>query len=409
MATAVRKNLIITTHYCPLVGGAQTVYDAIASTHPADFDVLTASKDYTTGEKVPGSEGFDHGAPYSITRLEELRTPLASGRVGLVRRTLMVFQDRLLRYKIVRYLKRLSKKKSYEIIVLGALDALGWMVAPLRLIYPDAKIVIYTHGEEISQACYSSRAEQRRRAALQAADGVVAVSSFTAGLIASKYGVEPGRIEQVTNGVDLATFDSLPRANARPHFGLGNGPLVLAVGRLVPRKGFDVLVEAWPRILAAVPGAELAIAGTGPLSASLKAAAERVEMNGSVHMLGFVPDEMLPSLYASADLFAMPNRTMPDGDTEGFGLVFLEAAAAGTPSVGGNAGGAVDAIIDGETGRLVDGTDAGAVAFAISELLNDEVTRKRMGEAARAHAQTQGWDGKAEQLINFFKRLREEG
>lgn len=392
-----------------MVGGAQTVYDAVASARPADFDVLTASRDYTTGQKVPGAEEFDNNAPYPIARLEDLRPPLVSGQVGLGKRVLMALQDRLLRRKIVQHLKQLSIENSYEIIVLGALDALGWMVAPLRAIYPDAKVVIYTHGEEISQTTYSPRADQRRREALQAADGVVAVSSFTAGLLASKYGVAPGRIEQVTNGVDLSMFESLPRENARPHFGLGNGPLVLAVGRLVPRKGFDMLVEAWPRILAAVPGAELAIAGTGPLSASLKAAAERPEMNGSVHMLGFVPDEMLPSLYASADLFAMPNRTMPDGDTEGFGLVFLEAAAAGTPSVGGNAGGAVDAIIDGETGKLVDGTDTGAVAFAVSELLNDEVSRKRMGEAARAYALTQGWDGKAEQLVKFFNRLREEG
>lgn len=409
MAGNVRKYLIITTHYCPLVGGAQTVYHAIASAKPADFDVLTASKDYTSGQEVRGTEEFDNNASYSISRLEELRPPLISGRVGLARRALMALQDKLLRRKVLRYLKQQSTEKSYEIIVLGALDALGWMVEPLRTIYPAAKIVIYTHGEEISQACYSSRAEERRRQALVAADGVVAVSSFTAGLLASKYGVVPGRIEQVTNGVDLATFDSLPRENARPHFGLGNGPLVLAVGRLVPRKGFDILIEAWPRILAAVPGAELAIAGTGPLSDSLKAAADRPELNGSVHLLGFVPDDMLPSLYASADLFTMPNRTMPDGDTEGFGLVFLEAAGAGTPSVGGNAGGAVDAIIDGETGRLVDGNDPGAVAFAISELLNDEVTRKRMGEAARAHALTQGWDVKAEQLVNFFNRLREEG
>ncbi|WP_068306935.1 glycosyltransferase family 4 protein [Kordiimonas lacus] len=362
-----------------------------------------------TGQIVGGVGEFDHSALYSITRIEELRPPLVSGRVGVLRRAWMAVQDRLLRRKVIAYLKQTLSKKSYQTIILGALDALGWLVEPLRAIFPDTKIVIYTHGEEISQACYSARAEERRRRALKAADGIVAVSSFTADLLARKYGVDPERIELVTNGVDLDTYDRLPKENVRPHFGLGHGPLVLAVGRLVPRKGFDVLIEAWPRILAAVPGAQLAIAGTGPLSEALKAAAERPEMNASVHMLGFVKDEMLPSLYASADLFAMPNRTMPDGDTEGFGLVFLEAAAAGTPSVGGKAGGAVDAILDGQTGRSVDGEDVGAVAYAITDLLNDEVTRKRMAEAAHAHALTQGWDSKADQLLKFFKRLRDEG
>jgi phosphatidylinositol alpha-1,6-mannosyltransferase len=392
-----------------LVGGAQTVYDAVATSKPDEFEVFTALKDYTTGQIVEGVGEFDHSALYSITRIEELRPPLVNGRVGVLRRAWMAVQDRLLRRKVIAYLKQTSLEKSYQTIILGALDALGWLVEPLRAIFPDTKIVIYTHGEEISQACYSARAEERRRRALKTADGVVAVSSFTAGLLTSKYGVDPERIELVTNGVDLDTYDRLPKENVRPHFGLGHGPLVLAVGRLVPRKGFDVLIEAWPRILAAVPGAQLAIAGTGPLSEALKAAAERPEMNASVHMLGFVKDEMLPSLYASADLFAMPNRTMPDGDTEGFGLVFLEAAAAGTPSVGGKAGGAVDAILDGQTGRSVDGEDVGAVAYAITDLLNDEVTRKRMAEAAHAHALTQGWDSKADQLLKFFKRLRGEG
>lgn len=408
MTTVAAKHIIITTHYCPLVGGAQTVYDALASAQPDKIEILTSSTDYTTGQKVAGWEEFDASAPYSIIRLEEMRPPLVEGPVGFFKRLSMAACDLLLRRRIVGRLKRLSKEKSYETIVLGSVDGLGWMMRPLRKLFPDAKIVIYTHGEEISQQAYSVRADQRRGYALRAADGVVTVSSFTAGLLTSKYGVPRERIELVTNGVDLAIFDSLPQGNIRSYFGLKSGPLVLGVGRLVRRKGFDTLLAAWPRILAAVPGAQLAIAGTGPLSEELKAAAARPEMGGSVHMLGFVADEMLPSLYASADLFAMPNRTMPDGDTEGFGLVFLEAAAAGTPSVGGNAGGAVDAILDGETGRLVNGEDPGAVAFAISELLNDEVTRRRMGEAARSHALTQGWDDKAKQLLSFFKRLQEE-
>ncbi|NVJ71417.1 MAG: glycosyltransferase family 4 protein [Alphaproteobacteria bacterium] len=306
-----------------------------------------------------------------------------------------------IKFHILKALKGLIRRRNYTSVCIGSLDALGWLVGWLR----HVKVVIYVHGEEVSQEAYSKRAEARRRKALQSADGIIAVSHFTADLIAKKYGVDPEKIEVVTNGVDLSRFEEKPTENVRTQFGLGHGPLVLAVGRLVPRKGFDKLLEAWPRVLASVPEAQLAIGGTGPLGEQLAAEARQPEMGESVHMLGFVPDEVMPSLYASADLFAMPNRTMPDGDTEGFGLVFLEAAAAGTPSIAGNAGGAVDAVLDGETGRLVDGEDVSAIAYAITDLLTDEVTRKRMGEAARKHALTQGWPDKAQQILAFLDRL----
>ena len=110
---------------------------------------------------------------------------------------------------------------------------------------------------------------------------------------------------------------------------------------------------------------------------------DELGISKSVQLLGHVSDGQLPSLYASADVFAMPNRTLPDGDTEGFGLVFLEAAAAGTPSIAGRAGGAVDAVLDGKTGLLVDGTDIGAISFAVTEFLTNEVRCGEMADAAR--------------------------
>ncbi len=396
--------LIVTTHYRPLTGGAQAVYDALAAARPGRFAVLTSCRDYAAGRDAAGWQDFDERAPYKIIRLAAMRPDLLGSDPGVLARARSFFEARLLRRRVLKAVLDAVRATEAPVVCIGALDALGWLVGPVRE-KAGVPVVIYTHGEEISQKAYSARAEADRGAALRAADGIVAVSSFTAGLIAEKYGVPEQDIKWLGNGVDLARFTHRPTANVRMQHGLGAGPLVLAVGRLVPRKGFDRLLDAWPRVVAAVPEAQLAIAGKGPIEGELKEKAGRAEMKGSVHMLGFVADEMLPSLYATADIFTMPNRTMPDGDTEGFGLVFLEAAAAGTPSVGGRAGGAVDAIIDGKTGLLVNGEDPGAIAFALTDLLQDEVKRLKMADAAHAHAQNEAWDRKADEFLAWLEGI----
>jgi phosphatidylinositol alpha-1,6-mannosyltransferase len=293
-----------------------------------------------------------------------------------------------------------ARKPEVGAICIGALDALGWLVPALAK-RTGLPVFLYTHGEEISQRAYAAKAERARASALRAAEGVLTVSHFTAGLLAEKYHVPADRIGVVTNGVNLQAFAGIGAADVRQQLGLGAGPLVLALGRLVPRKGFDRLLAAWPNIRAAVPTAELALAGTGPMQEDLQALAAQAETGGGVHMLGHVADDLMAPLFASADLFAMPNRTMPDGDTEGFGLVFLEAAACGTPSVGGRAGGAVDAVRDGETGVLVDGDDIASIAAAVTGLLHDDGRRTAMGAAAKRYAASQGWPEKAKEVLGF--------
>lgn len=396
-----QKCLMVTTHYRPLIGGAQAVYDALATAAPDRFAVLTASSDPATGLEVEGWRDFDASAPYAIHRINALRAPLLTGRVTLFTKLRSRLRERAIRREVVRAVDAELKGGEYGAVCIGALDALGWLV-PLLQKRGDIPVYIYTHGEEISQKPYSDSADEARKQALQAASGIVAVSSFTAALITEKYGVPASRVRTITNGVDLERFCDRPAENVRRHLGLDLGPLVLSLGRLVERKGFDKLIEAWPRIQTAVPQARLAIAGTGPQEAALQAAAAEQNTGDSITFLGRVAAEMLPSLYASADLFVMPNRTMPDGDTEGFGLVFLEAAASGTPSVGGAAGGAVDAVSHGNTGLLVDGWDVSAIAFAVTDMLTDEVKRKSMGQAAMAFARTQGWSAKAAEALSFF-------
>jgi phosphatidylinositol alpha-1,6-mannosyltransferase len=177
------------------------------------------------------------------------------------------------------------------------------------------------------------------------------------------------------------------RRDARARFGLpDDGLVVLGLSRLVPRKGFDVLLRAAGRLRRARPELVVAIAGGGRDRARLERIA--TEANAPARFLGRVDDEHLPDLYGSADVFAMVCRDRWFGlEQEGFGIVFLEAAAAGVPALAGASGGAPEAVCDGVTGFVVDPPDdLDATAAALARLLDDAGLRQGMGAAARTRA-----------------------
>ena len=205
------------------------------------------------------------------------------------------------------------------------------------------------------------------------ADAIVANSRFTRDLLIQA-GVER-RVSVVHLGIDDAPID---RARAVQ-------PTILSVGRLVPRKGFDKVIEALPQVLAAFPAARYEIVGSGPQQAELEALAVRCGVRGRVDFLGPLADAHLQAAYGRAWCFALPVRAEGD-DVEGFGLVYLEAAIARLPAIGGRGSGADDAIEPGQTGLLVDGTSSEEVAAAILTLLRDPARAAIMGEHGRARA-----------------------
>jgi phosphatidyl-myo-inositol dimannoside synthase len=199
-----------------------------------------------------------------------------------------------------------------------------------------------------------------------------------------------GAVVEIPPGVDPATITPLRAAErraVRSRLGLAGAPLVVSVSRLVPRKGMDVLIGAANRLGASYPDLALAIAGEGRERARLErlAAASPV----SVSLLGHVSDEDRAALLAAGDVFAMACRNRWVGlEQEGFGMVFLEAAAAGVPQIAGDSGGAPEAVLDGVTGLVVEDPGApGAVASALRTLLADPARRRRMGRAARSRVQ----------------------
>ncbi|MDI3260765.1 MAG: glycosyltransferase family 4 protein [Sinobacteraceae bacterium] len=265
-----------------------------------------------------------------------------------------------------------------------------------------ARAATYVHGLDLAVSHPLYRALWRP--ALRRMDRVVANSRPTAAL-ARSIGIDPARIGIVHPGVELPT--ALPDAQAiaafRHEHALGNRPLLLSVGRLSERKGLREFVErALPRIVAAVPDALLLVVGDVPKDAlragsqspeSIRLAARRAGVENNVRLLGLLDETSLANAYRAADVHVFPIRQLAN-DPEGFGMVAIEAAAHGLPTVAYATGGVVDAVADGVSGRLVPPGDATAFAHAVLELLAQPLEEAGI----RVFAERFHWDA-------FGKRL----
>jgi phosphatidyl-myo-inositol dimannoside synthase len=244
--------------------------------------------------------------------------------------------------------------------------------------------LVYAHGNDILRVLQGIW--PRQRTDLQAADRIVANSRFTAGLV-EQAGVDPRRINVIHPGCDAEHFR--PRA-LDPAFRerlLGpraGSPLILTVGNLVERKGHDMVIEALPQVIRRIPDATYLVVGDGPYRDALARLAQTVGVREHVVFAGRCAAADLPAIYALSDVFVMPSRVRPaDCDVEGFGLVFLEANACGKPVIGGRTGGIPEAIVDGETGFLVDPESPADIAERLLTILNDRDLATEMGQRGR--------------------------
>ena len=264
----------------------------------------------------------------------------------------------------------------------------AWAVARLTF-HP---VVIYAHGEELTTWGRGGK-YQAMRFALRHADRVIANSEFTRDELI-KMDVNPTRITLIYPGVDVVRFrPGLVCDDLRQSVGVGaSGKLILSVGRLSRRKGFDQVIRALPVLVDAGLDVRYTLIGIGEDRDYLLDLARDHGVADRVHLLGHVSADDLPRWYNACDVFAMPNREI-NGDTEGFGMVFIEAAACAKTAVAGMAGGTGAAVIDGETGLRVNGNEAAAVTSALRHLLDDPLLARRMGEAGLVRAQAEfAWE-----------------
>jgi phosphatidylinositol alpha-1,6-mannosyltransferase len=264
---------------------------------------------------------------------------------------------------------------------------------------------VSAHGTEVFEDFATLRNSVRtvlarglKRRVFQQAEKVFPVSAYTGRGVLAETGAEEDRVVVVHNGVNPAIFrktsvSPADEARWRPR----GERLLLTVTRLYPYKGVDRMLEALPAIAQAVPGVKYLVVGEGPDLPRLEQLAARLGLQDRVSFLGRRTVAEIVSLYNLADLFVLLTREEPP-DVEGFGLVFLEAAACGLPSVGGRSGGIPEAIEEGHTGWLVDPRDPRVIAATITELLGSPERLRRASESCLRIAPERTWERVADQI-----------
>ncbi len=371
------RHLLVTNDFPPKDGGIQQYLWELWRRLPADeVTVLTTPH--------PDAERWDAEQPFRIVR--------SSARVLLPTPGL------------VAQVRRLADEAKAELVLLDPALPLGH-VGP-RL---DRPYGVVLHGAEVTVPGRTGLARPALAKVLVGAELVVAAGGYPAdeGERAARRGLP---VVVVPPGVDTDRFrppSAEERARARADFGAGaDDELVVSISRLVPRKGMDVLIDAAARLAPTRPRLRVLIAGAGRDEARLR---KRIERTGApARLVGRIAEDDKPRLLGAADVFAMVCRDRWAGlEQEGFGIVFLEAAACGVPQVAGSSGGAAEAVADGVTGRIVaDPTDVGAVARALEGYLDDPAGRAAAGEAARRRAvEAFSYDGLAASLADALDEV----
>jgi phosphatidyl-myo-inositol dimannoside synthase len=372
----VPRTLLVTNDYPPRVGGIQRTLEALVTQLPAErVSVLCPDWD--------GAEGFDAAAPYRVLRQPERflwPTSEVAARVA-----------------------EAVQATGAEVVLFGATYPLG-LIGP-GLARRDIPYLTAAHGFEYWLSIAPGAHTLMRRATARASRVPVMCSAFIARVV--RTAVPDGvPVSVMYPGADTDAFrPDLPVEDLRERHGLDDRPVVVCVSRLVARKGQDVLIRGMASIRRRAPRATLVVVGGGPYRATLERMAAELAPAGSVVFTGQVSEEDLPRYYRLGQVFAMPCRSRLGGlEVEGWGNVFIEAAACGRPVVVGDSGGAREALVDGETGVLVNGTRVGEVADAVAGLLADPARAEAMGRAGRSRVERHyTWPRAARELAGWLR------
>lgn len=362
--------LVVTNDFPPRIGGIES-FVAEACHQLADVIVLTS--------RAPGSADFDASLPYPVIRLAGPLLPTAP---------------------VAREAVQLLQRSGARRVLFGA-------AAPLALLGPRLRaagarrIVALTHGSEVWWTKLPPTRALLRRIGNEV-DALSTNSDFvTAELSPVLSPAAQSKLFRLAPPVDLSVFRPEPGARSSR----GGPPRCVAVGRFVARKGFDVLLRSWERVLAGWPAderrPELVLVGDGPQRARLLRLVDRSGIGGSVRFTGALPPSDVVAELQRSDVFALPVRTQHFGlEPEGLGLAALEAAGCGLPVLVGDSGGAPETVQSGRTGFVVDPRDPDALASRISTLLRDPGMAAELGRLGRAFvAERHG-------LLAFRRQLR---
>ncbi|MFI1988126.1 glycosyltransferase family 4 protein [Actinoplanes sp. NPDC020271] len=366
------RTLLVTNDFPPRPGGIQQFVHNLAVRRPAG-DVVVYSSTWK------GAAAFDAEQPFEVVREATgmlLPTPAVAKRAA-----------------------EIARSHGCDRVLFGAAAPLGLLAHSLRKNAGITRAAGITHGHEIGWAALPGARGLLRRIA-RGNDVITYLGEYQRmRLDKALHGLT--ELRRLAPGVDVDTFHpGVDGSAVRARHGLSDRPVIVCVSRLVPRKGQDMLIRALPEIRRRVPGAALLLVSGGPYRKTLAKLARDHDVEADVVFTGSVPWAELPEHYAAGDVYAMPCRTRAAGlDVEGLGIVYLEASATGLPVVGGDSGGAPDAVREGETGYVVGGTDVAALTDRLVGLLSDPDQARAMGKAGRAWVEREWrWETQAARL-----------
>lgn len=279
----------------------------------------------------------------------------------------------------------------------------GFIAALVRSIR-DVPVIATAHGADIfglQHAVFTAI----KRFAIKKMDAITVVSKPLARALTDIAGSDLP-VQVIPMGVDSSLFSPDKQNVLLRNTHAANGPLLLFVGRLTEKKGVDYLIDAMPSVLTEIPTAVLLIVGSGELAQRLQDQVTKLGLDEHIRFTGSVPNSQLPGYFASADIFIGPSIKAAGGDTEGFGLTFVEAIMSGCLVIGTATGGIGDIIEDDETGLLVPEKDPEALADKILYALGNEQEMQRLKENARNRClQKYDWNVISEQYAAVFCRI----
>ena len=376
------KILCITNDFGPRAGGIETFVMGLIERAPKGSIVVYTSSQGDT-------KSYDQGW------LRDFGVVVIRDRSKILLPTL----------RVARSVKKIVESGAIKQVFFGAAAPLGVMASGLRK-SGVVKIVALTHGHEVWWAKlwpFSTAISFIGKNV----DHLTYLGEFTKGEIAKALPEKAkAAMVKIAPGIDTDHF--APDSNSaqlRKDLGLVDKKVIVSVGRLVHRKGQDVLIQSLPAILAKHPTAHILMIGEGPYRSELTKIVNRLNLSNSVTFIGRIQYADLPRYICVGDLFAMPSRSRLAGlEVEGLGIVYLEASSCALPVIAGRSGGAPDAVDEGITGFSVDGTSTSEVSSAIIKLLDDPARAKAMGEAGRKWIiENWRWDIWSTQFNNLFK------
>ena len=348
-------------------------------------DVLVLTVDKINGQKIPEQD-------------------------GIIRRRLL-FKSKLFWPKwlpLLWQIFKIVKQNEIKMIQVGQILPVGTAVFILNKFF-KIPYMVYCHGMDVMTAAQSPRKKRLARKILKKAEFIAANSEFTKEKIL-EYGVRAQDVAVVYPCPNMRLFRKVTPQEIdalKNKYNLRGKKIILTAGRLVERKGHDVVLGALHKLKEFVPEAHYAIIGEGPMEGVIKQMIKTLELEDSVTLIGDVSDYDLAAWYESCDVFIMISRQLKNEDAEGFGIVYLEANMFGKPVIAGKSGGVAEAVLDNETGILVEPTDQHEIISAIEKLLKNPEEAKRLGENGRWRVEEEfQWNNQAELLIERIMKLK---